>query len=109
MWPPGVRHPDIARAETARNACKSKGGNKTRVRFPPPPLLVVGERGNDTRCCIFSGPGAGLTRAQIIQTIVSDAAAYNTDKTNVGYGFQGDPLRPISGGYYGYPIWAEPY
>jgi hypothetical protein len=41
--------------------------------------------------------------------IVADAAAYNAAKQNVGYGFQGDPLRPISGKYYGYLIRAGLY
>lgn len=57
--------------------------------------------------CIFSGPCAGLTPAQIIQKIVADVAAYTTKKPN--YGFQGDPLRPISGKYYGYLIRAGLY
>jgi len=34
------------------------------------------------------------------------AAAYSTAKQNTGYGFQGDPLRPISAKYYGYLIRA---
>lgn len=59
--------------------------------------------------CIASGPCSGLTPRQIIQKIVSDAAAYNTAKKNSGYGFQGDPLRPISGKYYGYLIRAAQY
>lgn len=59
--------------------------------------------------CIYSGPCAGLTPAQIVRKIVADAAAYNAAKQNVGYGFQGDPLRPISGKYYGYLIRAGLY
>jgi subtilisin len=59
--------------------------------------------------CIFSGPCASLTSAQIMQKIVSDAAAYNNSKNGTGYGFQGDPLRPISGKYYGYLIRAGLY
>jgi subtilisin family serine protease len=51
--------------------------------------------------CIASGPCAGLTPAQIVRKIVADAAAYST--ANLGYGFTGDPLRPLaSGRYYGY-------
>jgi subtilisin family serine protease len=50
--------------------------------------------------CIASGPCAGKTPAQIISKFVADAAAYNT--ANTAYGFQGDPLRPITGKYYGY-------
>lgn len=52
--------------------------------------------------CIYSGACAGLTPAQIVRKIVGDAAAYNTESKNTGYGFQGDPLWPISGKYYGY-------
>jgi subtilisin len=57
--------------------------------------------------CIFSGGCAGLTPAQIVQKIRSDAAAYNN--ANPGYGFVGDPLRPVSGKYYGYLIRAGLY
>ena len=57
--------------------------------------------------CIAAGPCAGLTPVQIIQKIVSDDAAYNS--ANRGYGFQGDPFRPISGKYYGYLIRAALY
>jgi subtilisin len=59
--------------------------------------------------CIAAGPCAGLTPAQVIQKIVSDATAYNTGRRNSGYGFQGDPLRPITGKYYGYLIRAGLY
>ncbi len=57
--------------------------------------------------CIASGPCAGLTPAQIVQKVVADAATYN--QSNTGYGYQGDPLRPISGKYYGYLIRAGLY
>jgi subtilisin family serine protease len=59
--------------------------------------------------CVFSGPCAGLTPPQIVQEVVADAASYNTASKNFGYGFQGDPLRPISGKYYGYLIRAGLY
>jgi subtilisin len=58
--------------------------------------------------CIYSGPCAGLTPAQIITKIVSDAAAYNT--ANPSYGFTGDPLHnPDVNKYYGYLIRAALY
>jgi subtilisin len=58
--------------------------------------------------CIASGSCVGLTPAQIIQKIVSDAAAYNT--ANPGYGFTGDPLHdPDLSSYYGYLIRAALY
>jgi subtilisin len=59
--------------------------------------------------CIYSGACAGLTPAQIIQKIVSDAASYNTARGNSGYGFAGDPLRPGTLGYDGYLINAGLY
>jgi subtilisin family serine protease len=57
--------------------------------------------------CIASGACAGLTPAQIIQRIVSDAAAYNT--ANTSYGFVGDPIRPEPGKYFGFLIRAASY
>jgi subtilisin len=57
--------------------------------------------------CIYSGPCAGLTPAQIVAKIVSDAASYNS--LNPGYGFAGDPLRPEGGKYYGNLISASIY
>jgi subtilisin family serine protease len=46
--------------------------------------------------CIADGGCAGLTPAQIKQKLLADARAYNTLKRNFGYGFTGDPLRPIT-------------
>jgi subtilisin len=57
--------------------------------------------------CIFSGGCAGLSPAQIIQKMRSDAAAYNL--AHPDYGFLGDPLRPVTGKYYGYLIRAALY
>ena len=57
--------------------------------------------------CIASGPCAGLTPAQIVQKIVNDAAAYN--QANPGYGFTGDPIRPVTGKYFGYLIHTGSY
>jgi subtilisin family serine protease len=59
--------------------------------------------------CIASGVCAGLTPAQIGMKIVNEAAAYNTQRRNATYGFAGDPLRPITGKYYGYLIRAALY
>jgi subtilisin family serine protease len=59
--------------------------------------------------CIASGPCAGLTPAQIVHKIVGDAAAYNSQPQNFGYGFDGDPLRPTPGRYYGFLIRAALY
>jgi subtilisin family serine protease len=59
--------------------------------------------------CLASGkkPCAGLTPSQIVQKITADAQAYNLNRR--GYGFQGDPLRPVNGAYYGYLIRAGLY
>jgi subtilisin family serine protease len=45
-----------------------------------------------------TGPCSGLTPAQIVSKIRSDAAGYAT----VSNGFTGDPLHPLSGKYFGY-------
>jgi subtilisin len=57
--------------------------------------------------CIESGACAGMTPAQIVQKIVSDAADYTNAQP--AYGFVGDPLHPIAGKYYGYLIRAGSY
>jgi hypothetical protein len=41
--------------------------------------------------------GAFFIAATLVEKIVADATAYNTAKKNAGYGFQGDPLRPVNG------------
>jgi len=59
--------------------------------------------------CIATGHCAGLTPREIVAKIVADTAAYNSMRKNSGYGFVGDPLRPITGKYYGYLISAALY
>ena len=58
--------------------------------------------------CLSEGgvPGAcaGMTPAQIIQKMRSDAQARTQALSS--YGFTGDPVRPISGRYYGYLVTA---
>ena len=46
------------------------------------------------------GPCSGLTPAEIRQRVADDAAARSAVAS--GYGFIGDPLRPVSGRSYGY-------
>jgi len=57
--------------------------------------------------CIAAGPCSGMTPAEIIQKIRSDAEDYNL--ANTGYGFFGDPIDPIPGQYFGYLIRAAAY
>lgn len=57
--------------------------------------------------CIYSGPCAALTPPQIVAKIVDDAKTYN--EANTTYGFDGDPLRPVAGKYFGYLIHAGSY
>jgi subtilisin family serine protease len=49
-----------------------------------------------------AGPCTGLSPAQVVQKLRSDAQAHAT-ATN---GFNGDPLHRVSGRYYGYLLWA---
>ncbi len=51
-----------------------------------------------------SGPCAGLTPAQIVQKMRTDADGHSA--ADNGYGYTGDPLRPVSGRYYGYLDWS---
>jgi subtilisin family serine protease len=51
------------------------------------------------------GPCAGLSPTQIVQRLRTDAAAAAT-LTN---GFAGDPLRPVTGRFYGYLVAADSY
>jgi subtilisin len=52
-----------------------------------------------------NGPCAGLTPAQIIQKIRSDAAAHAA----AANGFNGDPNHPVAGKYYGFLVYAGGY
>jgi subtilisin len=47
------------------------------------------------------------TPAETIQKLRADAESYN--RANPGYGFTGDPLRPITGRYYGFLVRAGLY
>ena len=50
------------------------------------------------------GPCAGMTPAQIIQKMRSDAQAHT--QSVPGYGFRGDPSHLFGSGYMGYLTWA---
>jgi subtilisin family serine protease len=56
--------------------------------------------------CISTGACTG-TPAQIASKLRTDAQAYTTGTP--GYGFNGDPTRPVSGRYYGYLLRAGGY
>ena len=56
--------------------------------------------------CIVSGQCTGTT-AEIIQKLRADAAAYT--QANPGWGFTGDPLRAVTGRYYGFLMRAGLY
>lgn len=52
-----------------------------------------------------SGPCAGKAPSEIVQTMRSAAESHTAGTS--GYGFFGDPTRPISGEYFGYLGWAN--
>jgi subtilisin family serine protease len=52
-----------------------------------------------------AGPCAGLAPAQVVARIRADAAGAAT----LANGFLGDPLRPVTGKYYGYLVSALSY
>jgi subtilisin len=51
-----------------------------------------------------SGPCAGLSPAGVIQKLRADAQTKS--EADSGYGFAGDPLRPVAGRYFGYLTWG---
>jgi subtilisin len=57
------------------------------------------------------GPCAGMTPAQVIQKLRSDAAAHATPGPIPGAsnGFIGDPNHPVAGRYYGFLVEASAY
>ncbi|HEV8536931.1 MAG TPA: S8 family serine peptidase [Candidatus Limnocylindria bacterium] len=57
--------------------------------------------------CIAAGACAGMTPSQIRAKIVSDSETYSLSHPD--YGFEGDPLRPVSGKYYGFLVRAGLY
>jgi subtilisin family serine protease len=62
--------------------------------------LCLGEGG-------AAGPCTGLTPAQIVQKMRTDAEAHTT--TVPAYGFVGDPAHsPVAGRYFGYLYWVPP-
>ena len=54
--------------------------------------------------CIASGRCAGKTPERIVAKLTADAATHSAAKP--GYGFRGDPGRPVAGKYYGYLVRA---
>jgi len=51
-----------------------------------------------------SGPCAGLTSDQVVQKVRADAKAKSD--ADSGYGFIGDPLRPVLDRFYGHLAWV---
>jgi subtilisin len=56
--------------------------------------------------CIANGCGG--SPSQVIQKLRRDAEGYN-ERGDTGYGFVGDPLRPVSGKYFGFLVRAGLY
>ncbi|MDQ0846938.1 S8 family serine peptidase [Streptomyces sp. V1I6] len=57
--------------------------------------------------CIRSGKCRSGHGAANMARVLADTARYNI--THPGYGYQGDPLRPIPGRYYGFLVYAGLY
>jgi subtilisin family serine protease len=57
--------------------------------------------------CIVYGPCRGLAPRDIVRRVVADTARYNVRHRTWGY--NGDPLHPIDGRYYGWMIRAALY
>src|SRR5437588_2493497 len=104
-----VSSADIAHTVAAPGTCvvgdKIGGGTTTYYGTSQAAPHVAGT----VALCLGSGgvvgPCNGLSPAQIVSKIRSDASAYATLST----GFSGDPLRPITGKYFGYLDYAGGY
>jgi hypothetical protein len=57
--------------------------------------------------CIGNGACAGLSPRQVVGKIVADATAVNA--ASPGYGYVGDPTRPIPKKYFGWLVDASRY
>ena len=57
--------------------------------------------------CIADGPCGGLSAKATIRKVINDTTRYNTK--NPTWGFSGDPLRPVTGKYYGWLLQAGLY
>lgn len=55
----------------------------------------------------LGGPSVAFTPQEIITKLRADAEAYN--RANPAFGFNGDPLRPVTGRYYGFLLRAAEY
>ena len=99
---------DVAHTVTAPGLCIPASGLgahsfvvATGTSFSAPHVAGV------VALCMASGACAGLMPAQVVAKLVADAEAHN--QANPTYGFEGDPLRPIEGSYYGYRVNAGMY
>jgi len=99
-----VTEVDISHTIAAPGACiystykGSTYGHMSGTSMAAPHATAIAHR------CVLGGQCAG-TPAETIQKLRADAAAWNT--ANPGWGFTGDPLRPVSGRYYGDLIRAQ--
>jgi subtilisin family serine protease len=57
--------------------------------------------------CIAHGPCGGLSAKETLRKVVNETARYNT--RHPSWGFSGDPLRPVTGKYYGWLLQAGLY
>jgi subtilisin len=55
-------------------------------------------------CLASGGPCSGMTPSQVVQKLRVDGQQRVTAVP--GYGFQGDPTRPVAGSYFGYLTWT---
>ncbi|MCU1427278.1 MAG: serine protease [Actinomycetia bacterium] len=98
---------DLNHMLAAPATCVSSLGTDNRVAVGYGTSFATPNIAGVAALCIAHGDCAGLTPAQIIDKLVTDAAAYNT--ANPGYGFQGDPQHPVAGKGYGNLVRAAIY
>jgi subtilisin len=94
-----VAAPGVCIRSTSRGGAYStaNGTSMAAPHLAASVALCMGEAG-------AAGPCAGSTPAQIVSRMRSEAGTYSG--SNASYGFDGDPLRPRAGAYFGFLGWA---
>ena len=91
--------PDAAHVVAAPGVCITSTSNDGKFKSMSGTSMASPHVAGLVARCIDAGPCAGMSPAQIIAKLKTDAAARPADQ-----GFMGDPNRPVAGKYYGHLV-----